>query len=105
MDDAFLNWSLLIGGLAPFAISIIKSPSWPDGVKRWLAVGFAAAAGFIQVAVDQGWSNLDPSMILSAAGVILVTSQGIYTGLLEGTKPETLLARTGRWAEPTEPVE
>ena len=79
MSGSELIASGILGILLPFAVSLLKSVSWPRQVKIALTAGLSLVLAVIVSAVA---ANLDLS-ILANWGLIFATASSVYTALLE----------------------
>ena len=99
MNDLLANPSLvaLLAIVAPFVISLVKRPGWPDEVKQAIAIVVSVGFGVLAVAlrVEGGGTEWSVNVVVGHAGVVFATAQGVYWFLLrgEGTPAAALNAR------------
>ena len=74
------SWSLLVGVLTPFLVSIVNQPQWSKPVRQTVAVLVAVALGVIGCLADGSIS--DGMTVLQVIAVIAVASHAAYKTVL-----------------------
>jgi peptidoglycan/LPS O-acetylase OafA/YrhL len=84
--------SVVLGGLSPFLVSLMKAVRWPKRYKVLLCVGVSLVIGFIGALAEQ---NVTLAEWLKATAIALGTAQSVYAMLLERTGLEEKLRKSG----------
>lgn len=105
MNDLLGNPSLVVilGVLAPVAISALKRPDWPQWAKQALAIGVSVAVGLAAVAlrVEASEVSWGVDTVVGHVATVLLVAQAVYWFLLSGEpKPGAAPAvRLNGWLE------
>lgn len=92
----------VIGFFLPLVISAAKRAQWSTTAKRWTAFVLSAAAGVVNVGVQQGW-QFDDSFVQSALLSVVdvyVAASVIYANFWDGTTVDATLESVGSKPDP-----
>lgn len=99
MENILSNPSLLVlfGLIAPFLISVLKNPAWPNWVKMALTYLVVGAFGFGDVALRENLGDVHWSLnvIVAHVAVVATVAHGLYQLILKDTPLNDTLEAVG----------
>lgn len=81
-------WSMLLGIITPFVVSVVKNPKWTAGRKRVVSVVIAAAIGTMNVLVSgaiSNWADYTLQGVLVNLALVVGSGQAAYALLWKPT--------------------
>lgn len=82
------SWSILLGLITPFLVSVVNQPKWTSQQKRVLSIIVAVIVGIVNLLVQGAFTNLNQvtwAGVISVVVLVVGSSQAAYALLWKPT--------------------